>query len=147
MTRAALVVFIVLLAGCTAEPPAPSSETAQEPTVAAPEATATPAPTEEKSAPTLEPSDTPEPSVAPEPTPTEEASPTPEPSLDAPAAQGEVILEQACTACHSLGRVEAARKSREDWVETVDRMIEYGAVLTDADREALIVHLATAFGQ
>jgi len=109
-------------------------------------------PTEE---PTEEPTEPPTATATAEPLPTatdEPDTPTPEPTADdssagEPApAQGQVLLEERCTACHGLGRVESAQKAQEGWASTVDRMIDYGARLSDAERTAVIEYLAEMYG-
>lgn len=163
--RKSLLVVLVLLAmigvqGCgggATEAPTATAVPATE----RPEATAVP--TETESPPTEEPTpvDTPEPTeVEPSPTMTSEPSPTatPEPSstpTSAPTAtpeategpaEGRLLLEDRCVACHTLDRVESAGKSREAWLETVNRMVDYGAQLSDAEKEVLVDYLAETYG-
>jgi hypothetical protein len=51
-------------------------------------------------------------------------------------------LERACTACHSLGRVENKKASADEWAATVKRMVGEGASLTADEQAALIQYLA-----
>jgi len=69
--------------------------------------------------------------------PTAEQSPGP-----APVADGATLLQERCTACHTLERVESARKAPEEWEQTVDRMVRRGAQLTEAERVVLVEYLA-----
>ncbi len=156
--RYPLVVLILLatigVQGCGGGPAEPPTATVV-PATERPEATAVPTRTE--GPPTEEPTpvDTPEPTeVEPSPTMTSEPSPTatPEPSstpTPAPTegpAEGRLLLEDRCVACHSLDRVESAGKSREAWLETVNRMVDYGAQLSDAEKEVLVDYLAETYG-
>ena len=131
----------------TVEPSATAAPTEAEPTATAeptePDPTATPDPsptaTSEPDTPTREPTE--------EPTSTAEPSPTSESSTEEPAvAEGELLLEERCTACHTLARVESAQKTRDAWASTVDRMIGYGAQLSDAERTVVIDYLAETYG-
>jgi mono/diheme cytochrome c family protein len=82
---------------------------------------------------------------ATEPPPTEAPTATPGPTT-APVDEGRALLEERCTVCHTLDRVERSQKSREEWVSTVARMVENGAQLTDAERAVLIDYLAATYG-
>ena len=61
---------------------------------------------------------------------------------DAPAADGAVLLTTRCQVCHDARLIEQQRLDRTGWAREVDKMIGWGAVLTDAERETLIAHLA-----
>ena len=54
------------------------------------------------------------------------------------ALDGNALLEQRCTACHTLDRVERASKSAEEWGLTVRRMVGLGAELDAAEQETII---------
>jgi cytochrome c5 len=96
--------------------------------------------------PTEAPTATPEPTATREAdTPTATATEEPE-STETPGEDAQVLLEERCTVCHTLDRVEGAQKSREGWESTVDRMIEYGAQLTDDERSVLIDYLVATYG-
>ncbi len=96
-----------------------------------PTATHTPAPE------TTEPPDeTDEPADAT--TATVEASPT-------AAIDGQGLLQDRCTACHSLTRIETASKTAEGWEATVNRMVGYGVVLSAEELEALVQYLAETY--
>ena len=118
----------------------------------------TAAPTATEPAPTLTPTDTEEPTATAEPT-QEQSTATPEPTEEEPTAtdeaepttgpvdeEGEALLEDRCTACHTLDRVMRSQKSREEWDTTVERMVSLGARLTDAEKEGLVDYLATTYG-
>jgi cytochrome c5 len=56
---------------------------------------------------------------------------------------GEALVAERCTVCHSAERIDAAEKDEAGWTETVERMIGNGAVLTDEEKAAVIEYLST----
>jgi hypothetical protein len=59
---------------------------------------------------------------------------------------GETLLQDRCTECHSVSRVTNASKSSDEWEDTVVRMIAHGANLNDEEQAALIDYLAQTYG-
>ena len=57
---------------------------------------------------------------------------------------GEAMLQESCTQCHNLERITSKQKTREEWTQTVDRMIQKGAQV--ADKEAMLDYLAENYG-
>ena len=55
------------------------------------------------------------------------------------------LLENRCQKYHTMNQIEKASKSPELWQVTVDRMIQRGAVLDDAERDTLIQHPAESY--
>ncbi len=81
-----------------------------------------------------------------EPTvPPTEVSPTATNEVSGPALDGKALLETACTACHSLGRVEAAHKDLNGWTATVNRMVGKGANLTPEQASAVALYLSQTY--
>ncbi len=69
-------------------------------------------------------------------------APTTEQEKAPPAAiDGKSLLQERCTRCHDLGRVERARKTEEEWKVTVERMVGKGAQLSQAEQELVIQYL------
>lgn len=65
------------------------------------------------------------------------------------ASEGAVLLDEACTSCHDLGRVERAQKTREEWAQTYERMMAKGspAVPVAEDKlDTLIDYLVKNYG-
>jgi cytochrome c5 len=56
--------------------------------------------------------------------------------------EGAALVQKRCTICHTIERVEAATLDRSGWERTVDVMIDKGATLTDAERNAVIDYLS-----
>jgi hypothetical protein len=58
------------------------------------------------------------------------------------ALNGQTLMQDRCTACHSLERVISAHKTGDEWKITVDRMMNRGVQLTPQEEQALITYLA-----
>ncbi len=98
--------------------------------------------------------DTPNPTYAPTPVPSEPPIELDQPAATATATEetvppagpdGQALLQDRCTGCHSLSRVERARKTAEEWESAVSRMIGYGAVLNTEELEVLVQYLAETY--
>jgi cytochrome c5 len=63
------------------------------------------------------------------------------------AVEGKTLLEERCTRCHDLGRVERARKTEEEWKATVERMVGKGAQLSQTEQELVIQYLTETYPQ
>lgn len=69
------------------------------------------------------------------------------PQLQEPAAaRGSDVLRSACVTCHGSELISQQRLTRDGWARELDKMTGWGAVLTPADRGALLDHLAERFG-
>jgi cytochrome c5 len=67
---------------------------------------------------------------------------------EAPAMlDGQSLVEERCTQCHDLGRVEAAKKTEEEWKATVERMVGKGAQLDQTEQELVIKYLTETYPQ
>ena len=71
---------------------------------------------------------------------------TVEPGAPLVSGEGSVLLQERCTVCHSLGRVEQAQKTREGWNLTVSRMVGKGAQLNEDEQAVLVEYLAETYG-
>ena len=77
---------------------------------------------------------------------TEVAAPTEAVSEDAqtaePAAMDvEALILEKLAGNHSIQRVYAAQKTREEWNTTLDRMIGYGAKISEEEKQIIIDYL------
>ncbi|MEA1979190.1 MAG: hypothetical protein U9N80_14975 [Chloroflexota bacterium] len=72
--------------------------------------------------------------------PTTEGSTEVEISID-----GRTLLEERCTACHTLDRVESASKSGAGWGLSVRDMVGKGAELNASEQEVLIEYLSITY--
>jgi cytochrome c5 len=79
-------------------------------------------------------------------TATQPSAPAQQPAV-APASggNGEALLNDRCTKCHSLERVTSAKKSASDWQKTVTRMVGNGAILTSEEQKVLVDYLAKTY--
>jgi hypothetical protein len=74
------------------------------------------------------------------------AVPTTEQKKATPAAlEGKTLLQERCTTCHDLRRVERAKKTEEEWKATVERMVVKGAKLSQVEQEVVIQYLAETY--
>jgi len=63
----------------------------------------------------------------------------------ATALNGKVLLEERCTACHTLDRIESASKSTAGWGVNVREMVGKGAELNASEQEELIDYLSITY--
>ena len=76
----------------------------------------------------------------------QEATSVPAKEEPAPSTlDGETLVQERCTECHDLGRVERAKKTEEEWKATVERMVTLGAQLSQAEQELVIQYLAEKY--
>ncbi len=61
------------------------------------------------------------------------------------AAEGEAVFTRACLGCHGRDMVAGQRLSHTGWTREVDKMIRWGAAVSDADKGALVDFLAASF--
>jgi len=59
-----------------------------------------------------------------------------------PPGPGQREVQAACGPCHAITVVTNARKSEAEWASTVDAMITRGALVADADYDAIVDYLA-----
>ena len=64
----------------------------------------------------------------------------------APAEDGEALLEARCSGCHSADRARQVTKTRDGWDQSVTRMIDKGAQLTEAEKVLLVDYLTDTYG-
>lgn len=63
-----------------------------------------------------------------------------------PAGPGKELVLRSCVSCHDVSQVTSQRAGKDQWNKTVDKMIENGAILTDAEADTIIEYLSTNFG-
>jgi mono/diheme cytochrome c family protein len=65
-----------------------------------------------------------------------------------PAAKDPVkeLFEGVCSGCHTLERVKAQHRSKEEWRVSTRAMIDQGAVLTPEETNMLLDYLVKNFG-
>ena len=59
---------------------------------------------------------------------------------------GAAIYQRACLSCHGSDLVEQQRLSRTGWLRELDKMVRWGAIVGETDKDALADYLAGQFG-
>jgi mono/diheme cytochrome c family protein len=59
-------------------------------------------------------------------------------------SKGAALLQARCQTCHDLRLIEQQRLNAEGWARELDKMIGWGASLTDSEKEMLVEYLARA---
>ncbi len=92
------------------------------------------------------------PTTEPTAVPTNPPAPTLEPTAPAtepppapPALDGQALLNERCTVCHNLSRVEREDGSLAEWTSIVADMVRKGASLSTAEQQALAEYLAATY--
>ena len=62
-----------------------------------------------------------------------------------PDGPGKEILLNTCTMCHDLGRIKTARRSAEEWEETLNSMLNEGAPLSEQEFHVIHAYLSKHF--
>lgn len=72
----------------------------------------------------------------------------PRSAASAPAGddRGKQMFEEKCLVCHEADLTQQQRLSRQGWTREVDKMIRWGAVVSDAEKEPLVDYLFGNFG-
>lgn len=79
-------------------------------------------------------------------------SSAPMPASDATAAAetsvqaGEATFNRACLACHGRDLTEQQRLTPAGWGREVDKMVRWGAQVSDEDKPALVAYLSGLYG-
>jgi len=61
------------------------------------------------------------------------------------SSDGQTLLQERCSVCHSTDRITSAHKTADQWVTTVDRMVGKGAQLTTQEKQTLVDYLSTNY--
>jgi mono/diheme cytochrome c family protein len=72
-------------------------------------------------------------------------SPAPAVDRDSTTTQAEGTYKRACVVCHDADLIDAQRLTRPGWTREVDKMVRWGANVSDADKGPLIDYLAGRF--
>jgi mono/diheme cytochrome c family protein len=73
------------------------------------------------------------------PAPTQAAS-------ELPAADGAEVVKARCLSCHGTDLITSQRLSEAGWSRELDKMVRWGASLSDAERASAVPYLALHFG-
>jgi hypothetical protein len=64
----------------------------------------------------------------------------------APKDPAKELFEGVCSGCHTLERVQAQHRTKQEWRESTAAMIDQGAVLTPEETDMLLNFLVKNFG-
>ncbi len=72
-------------------------------------------------------------------------TPKPVPGQIVATAGTEMVYKRACFACHEDDLIEAQRLTRVGWMREVDKMIRWGAIVHESEKDALVEYLAARY--
>jgi hypothetical protein len=67
------------------------------------------------------------------------------PAATSGATDGQALMQERCSVCHSTERITTAHKTAAEWTTTVERMISHGAQLNSQEQQTLIDYLAANY--
>jgi mono/diheme cytochrome c family protein len=59
---------------------------------------------------------------------------------------GEELVEENCTGCHTATVIAVSSKTAHEWFNTVHRMKQLGADVSDREVDVIVEYLATNYG-
>jgi Quinohemoprotein amine dehydrogenase A, alpha subunit, haem binding len=62
------------------------------------------------------------------------------------AEAGAATYKRVCLTCHDADMIEQQRLTPAGWTRSVEKMMRWGAAVSDAEKQPLIDHLASRFG-
>lgn len=65
---------------------------------------------------------------------------------DLPAGKGVEIARNRCLNCHEADLIVAQKLSRAGWVREVEKMVRWGAVVSEAEKDPLVDYLFQNYG-
>lgn len=69
------------------------------------------------------------------------------PSNSDTTSDGATLLQERCTVCHTLSRVESAKNTSAEWGSIVDQMIGKGAKLSSDEKALVVDYLSVTYGK
>jgi len=69
------------------------------------------------------------------------------PSNSDTTLDGATLLQERCTKCHTLSRVESAKNTSAEWGSIVDQMIGKGAKLSSDEKALVVDYLSVTYGK
>lgn len=63
-----------------------------------------------------------------------------------PSEAGAAVYKRACLTCHESDIIEQQKLTPTGWTRSVEKMMRWGAQVSDADKQPLIDYLAARFG-
>jgi mono/diheme cytochrome c family protein len=65
--------------------------------------------------------------------------------VHAPAVDGEAVFTSSCLSCHGADLTEQQRLTPLGWTREVEKMMRWGAQVSDAEKAALVAYLAARY--
>ncbi len=59
---------------------------------------------------------------------------------------GAASYKRACLTCHDADLIEQQKLSRTGWTRSVEKMMRWGATISDAEKEPLVEYLSSRYG-
>jgi hypothetical protein len=63
-----------------------------------------------------------------------------------PPGPGRNVVVSKCSACHATAVIENERHDADGWQETIDKMVDRGLEISDADRNSAVAYLVKVLG-
>ena len=63
-----------------------------------------------------------------------------------PDGAGKAAAETACLSCHASDIIRQQRLTKQQWTGTLTKMVNWGTVIPEGQRDALLEYLVTNFG-
>ena len=60
---------------------------------------------------------------------------------------GKDVVAMKCTTCHDASNIVIAKKSKDEWVETLGKMTSYGAAFSEKEFVTIIDYLTNHYGK
>lgn len=64
----------------------------------------------------------------------------------APSDAGAASYKRACLTCHDADIIEQQKLSKVGWTRSVEKMMRWGATVSDAEKEPLVEYLSSRYG-
>jgi cytochrome c2 len=64
-----------------------------------------------------------------------------------PEGPGKAAVTEACTQCHDISTVTAQRRGPDDWADVLDRMVGFGASLSETKKAEIQAYLNANLGK
>jgi hypothetical protein len=58
---------------------------------------------------------------------------------------GQSLMQERCSVCHSTTRITTARFSADQWASILDAMVQKGAQLNSQEKQTLVEYLAATY--
>ena len=65
---------------------------------------------------------------------------------DFPPGPMQEKVKTTCTTCHAATQVTKQHKTKAEWSKVLDKMVGYGADVSETERSAVLKYLASNFG-